>query len=149
MCWHLFTWGKHFPITLPEDGRRWQCRKGVSLPHGLGQADILLRGPGLLLVLENKVFANDQESQLSRYWKFVHIEAQDHHLLPIVVYLTPDGRAPTDQSTRASPGLMEALIRLSYHEDIYELVQSTAELSKATSVVEVLRQYATLTRRLT
>lgn len=138
------------PIRIPrlEDGSRWQCRNEVGLPRGLGRADILLRGPDLLLVIENKVHASDLEGQLSRYWEYAHTEAAHHHLVPLVVYLTPDGHPPTPQSMGEASGLASALVRLSYNEDIYELVQSTTGAISAVSVAEVLRQYAALVRRL-
>jgi hypothetical protein len=101
------------------------------------------------MVIENKIHSVDQASQLRRYWEFVRIEAQGHRLSPIVVYLTPDGRAPTAQSMGEGPDFMNAVIRLSYHDDIYEFIQSTAEITKAVSVAEILRQYAKLTKRLT
>lgn len=140
--------GKHFIIPPPKDGSRWRCRKEIRLPNGLGQADILLRGPGLLLVIENKIHAGDQENQLRQYWEFIRPEAEAYRLLPIVVYLTPNGRAPTAQSIGENPDLVEKLVRLSYQEDIYELIQSTSAELKAVSVAEVLRQYAALVRRL-
>jgi PD-(D/E)XK nuclease superfamily len=140
--------GKHFIIPPPQDGSRWRCRKEVRLPNGLGRADIPLRGPSLLLVIENKIYASDQENQLRQYWEFLSAEAERYHLLPVVVYLTPDGRAPTPQSIGESPALVEKIVSLSYQEDIYELIQSTSEALKAVSVAEVLLQYAALVRRL-
>lgn len=107
-----------------------------------------MRGPGLLLVIENKIYAGDQENQLRQYWEFIRPEAEAYRLLPIVVYLTPNGRAPTAQSIGENPDLVEKLVRLSYQEDIYELIQSTSAELKAVSVAEVLRQYAALVRRL-
>jgi hypothetical protein len=86
------------------DGSRWRCRKEVSLPRGLGQADIVLQGPGLVLLLENKVFARDYESQLPRYWEYLHTEAPAEQL-SVMVYLTPDGRVPTTHSFEKHPHL--------------------------------------------
>jgi hypothetical protein len=107
-----------------------------------------LRGPSLLLVIENKIYASDQENQLRQYWEFLSAEAERYHVLPVVVYLTPDGRAPTPQSIGESPALVEKIVSLSYQEDIYELIQSTSEALKAVSVAEALLQYAALVRRL-
>ena len=68
--------------------------------------------------------------------------------IKILVYLTPDGRAPTTQSFNEHPHLKNEVVLLSYRDDIYKLVQSTAETIEAVSVAEVLRQYATLVRTL-
>jgi PD-(D/E)XK nuclease superfamily len=44
--------GKTLLLPTLEDQTRWRCRKEVSIPDG--QVDILLRGPGLVLIIENK-----------------------------------------------------------------------------------------------
>jgi len=141
--------GKHFIIPRLQDDARWRCRREVWLRDGLGQADILLRGPGLILVIENKIGAADQDKQLCRYWEYARTEAEKNSLLPVVVYLTPDGRAPTPGSVGGALGLDEMLVRLSYQQDIYELIMRTVMTVRAISVAEVLRQYADLVRRLT
>ncbi len=139
--------GKQLPVPYPENSSRWQCRKEVRLPRDLGQVDVLLRGPELMLVLENKILAGDQENQLRRYWDYLLTEAEGRPSR-IVVYLTPDGRTPTAQSLGGNTDLAEALVRLSYRENIYELVRSAADMTKAISVAEILRQYAALVERL-
>ncbi len=139
-------------IRLPPLGDltyRWRCRREVPLRDDLGQADVLIRGPGLLLLIENKIFAADQEAQLQRYWIFAKAEAEAKSLLPLIIYLTLDGHPPTAQSIRESPGLDERLVLLSYHDDIYQFIQGNAEALHAVSVAEVLRQYAELVRNLT
>lgn len=95
------------------------------------------------MILENKVYAGDQHEQLQRYWAFLQDTAQKCRC-SVITYLTPDGRFPTAQSVGGNEGLMRSVIRLSYHEDIYELVSSAAESIEAISVAEVLRQYADL-----
>ncbi len=139
--------GIQLPVPSPKDGSRWRCRKEVLLPRDYGQADILLRGPDFMFVLENKIFAGDQGSQLRRYWDYLQTEAQDCPSR-IVVYLTPDGRVPTAQSLGGNQDLAKALVRLSYREDVYELIHSTVNSIEAISVAETLRQYAALVRRL-
>jgi hypothetical protein len=137
-------------LSLPqlEDPTLWRCRKEVPLSDGLGQVDVLLRGPGLLLIIENKVYAGDPVSQLERYWKFAQAEAEGKHVLPVIVYLTPEGRPPPLHSVGQLPGLSENLILLSYAQDIYQFIQRSVDSLAAVSVAEVLRQYAELVRGL-
>lgn len=134
-------------VPALRNGSCWRCRKEVRLPRGYGQADIMLQSPDLMLIIENKIFAGDQVSQLKRYWDYLQTEARSYQSR-IIVYLTPDGRKPTLQSLGENQDLAKALICLSYRENICDLVQSTIDSIDAISVAETLRQYATLVRRL-
>jgi hypothetical protein len=141
---------KNLHLPRPEDSAigQWRCEREFLLPRDLGKADVILYGPSLLLVIENKIFAGDQANQLQRYWDFAKPEAERKCLLPVIVYLTPEGHRPSEQSLGDSTELEEHLVLLSYHEDIYQFIQHNAEDLSAISVTEVLRQYADLVRRL-
>ena len=130
--------GKLLQLPLPEARTRykWRCRREVPLPDG--QADIVLRGPGLLLIIENKIYASDREDQLWRYWQYAKNEK---NVLPVIVYLTPDGRRPTTNSVRGDRELSQKLVLLSYHRDISRFIEETLTDLQAVSVAEVLRQY--------
>jgi hypothetical protein len=138
---------KTFQLPRPESAQVWRCRREVPLPEG--QADVVLHGPGLLLIIENKILAGDQEAQLRRYWNFATAEAEAKRLLPVIIYLTPDGHPPPAQSVSNSPGLAEKLVLLSYHDDIHQFILRSVEALHAVSVAEILRQYAALVRNLT
>jgi hypothetical protein len=139
--------GKERRVPSPQNPWDWRCRPEAPLPDGLGRVDILLRGPDLLIIIENKIFAGDQKNQLQDYWRFASQEARAYHLRPIVIYLTPDGRRPA-HSTREAPKLEDNLILMSYHEDIYQFIIRSLDALDATSVAEILRQYATLVKGL-
>ena len=98
----------------------------------------MLRGPGLLLIIENKIYASDREDQLWRYWQYAKNEK---NVLPVIVYLTPDGRRPTTNSVRSDRELSQKLVLLSYHRDISRFIEETLTDLQAVSVAEVLRQY--------
>jgi hypothetical protein len=139
--------GKNLRLPRPENA---SCR--TEFPLRNGRIDVLLRSRGLLLVIENKISASDQEEQLERYWRFAQDEAQAKHLLPVIIYLTPDGHPPTDQALGkkdSSSELNERLVLLSYCDDIYLFIQRSIDALAAVSVAEVLRQYAALVRDLT
>jgi PD-(D/E)XK nuclease superfamily protein len=138
--------GKSLPLPQLEDPTQWRCRREVPLSDSLGQVDVLLRGPGLLLIIENKVYADDPVNQLKRYWEFAQTEAEARRALPVIVYLTPDGRAPPPHSVGQSPRLTDNLILLSYAQDIHQFIQRSVNCLAAVSVAEVLRQYAELVR---
>ena len=126
----------------------WNCRKEVSLPEGLGQVDIILTGPKLLILIENKIFAGDQKEQLQRYWTFAEREVEGQNILPLIIYLTPYGHPPTDQSIGPSSELQHNLILLSYHEHIFQLIARCLPKIDAISVSEILQQYASLVKEL-
>ena len=137
-------------LTIPpvEDPALWSCRKEARLSYGLGQADVLIRGPGLILIIENKIHAGDQDCQIQRYWRFLAADVDKKKALPVVVYLTPDGRPPSSYSTQDSAALENNLVLLSYSEDIHHFVERSLETVAAVSVAEVLRQYGNLVRGL-
>jgi hypothetical protein len=141
--------GQKKSFRLPRLNNRqqykWSCRREVPLPDG--QADVVLRGPGLLIIIENKIYAGDQKDQLLRYWQYAKDEAKSD-VLPVLVYLTPDGRRPTPYSGAEDPELNEKLVTLSYHEDVCKLIQETTADLHAVSVLEVLRQYLAVVQRL-
>jgi hypothetical protein len=105
-------------------------------------------GPRLLLLIENKIFAADQQNQLSRYWTLAQTEAEAKSLTALIVYLSPDGNAPSEQSVRDSPGFSDKLVLLSYRDDIYRFIMGSLQQVRAISVAEILRQYAAVVRSL-
>ena len=55
-----------------------------------------------MIVIENKIFAGDQEHQVLRYVEFLRGMLRDRGGVKFpVLYLTPDGHSPSDDSTQA------------------------------------------------
>lgn len=61
-----------------------------------GRIDLLLKFNDLFIIIENKIFANDQENQLIKYHDY--LKNKEKFLL---LYLTPDGRAPDPKSNES------------------------------------------------
>lgn len=61
-----------------------------------GRIDLLLRFNDLFIIIENKIFANDQEKQLVKYHDYLN-----HKEKFLLLYLTPDGRAPDPKSIQS------------------------------------------------
>lgn len=59
-----------------------------------GRIDLLIKFNDFSIIIENKIFAKDQENQLIKYHNYV--ESKEKFLL---LYLTPDGRSPDLKST--------------------------------------------------
>jgi hypothetical protein len=145
------TQQKCLTIALPEDSSGWLCHKEVILESS-GRADIVVWGKNFLAVIENKIFAGDQEGQLARYWGYLQNVPNISDESKVVIYLTPDGRGPTERSVQNNCSLGQHLVLLSYRTDLSQLFHKIAlrfqENGSAISVSEVLLQYAILIRRL-
>ena len=89
------------------------------------------------IIIENKVWAGDQEEQLLRYHNYGEIVYSSFHL----IYLTIDGREPTEFSTKRSLST-EQYLCLSYEEDIILwLEQCRKECSQLPIIRETITQY--------
>lgn len=62
--------------------------------------DLLIKDSERALLIENKVYAGDQEKQLHRYYFAPELESLRRHL----IYLTLGGHEPSDQSRGKVPG---------------------------------------------
>lgn len=104
-----------------------------------GRIDLLLTDDeGRQVAIENKIFAGDQANQLHRYQKELP-RAQ-------IVYLTRDGRQPSDWSIRDK----DRIICLSYAVDIIAWQEECRRLAAAIPIVrETIAQYINLLKRLT
>lgn len=117
----LDTWGSHgqkcrfleiFLGCLPErfksfdaSGARTACERyiGQKTEDSGGRVDICIENSsGQMIVIENKIFAGDQEHQILRYVEFLRGMLRNRGGVKFpVLYLTPDGHSPSDDSTQA------------------------------------------------
>jgi hypothetical protein len=104
-----------------------------------GRIDIVLTDPRRRRIfIENKVYAGDQENQLTRY----------HNLDPlaVLIYLTLEGTEPEDVTENQIPALKLA----SYRKDIIEWLQECEAVTESPPVVtENITQYRRLLETLT
>ncbi|WP_170961763.1 PD-(D/E)XK nuclease family protein [Vibrio breoganii] len=103
------------------------------------------------IIIENKIYASDQEQQLLRYY----LIAKDEGYKDItVVYLTLLGNSPNQCSVEGNLGNLndfkQELLLLSYREDINLWIQSIIEKSaQLPALRESLIQYVEILRELT
>lgn len=116
-----------------------------------GRVDLMIRLPGCCLVIENKLYAADQEAQLWRYQQVLASEATPpvtSHLF----YLTLDGCEPSPISISApsssgdTPGLEEGSYQcISYETEIHSwltgLLEWTSDKQKTARIHHILTQY--------
>ena len=118
-----------------------------------GRIDILItdrsetgsgKAGGHAIIIENKIWAADQPNQLQRYDKYAcGTYSSDGYLL---LYLTLDGKEPTDQSK----GALTNYHCISYRSDIIDWLHKCAQLAFDKPLVrETINQYINLLQQLT
>jgi hypothetical protein len=113
-----------------------------SVENRQGYIDIVIENEQYAIVIENKIDAGDQGEQLYRY-----AESKKHKSL-LLIYLTPDGRGPSNNSK----GVLETekIVLLSYSTHILEwLTYCIRESATLPSIRETLVQYEKLLRKIT
>ena len=106
--------------------------------------DILIEKDHDCIVIENKIWADDQPEQLESYHEYAATKSGD----PILIYLTPYG----DEPGKCTLGglLKDKVICLSYYEDIIEWVDACIkEVVRIPQIRETLHQYKMLLKKLT
>lgn len=90
--------------SFDPSGVRTACERdiGQKTEDSGGRVDICIENSRQMIVIENKIFAGDQEHQILRYVESLRgmLRNRDGVKFP-VLYLTPDGHSPSDDSTQA------------------------------------------------
>jgi len=60
-----------------------------------GRMDIVVEIPGFVIVIENKIYARDQDEQVPRYVSYCEDRCRRERIEYMVLYLTPEGRSAT------------------------------------------------------
>ena len=116
-----------------------------------GRIDIIIQSEkrGKAIIIENKIYAYDQEKQLYRYKNY----AQTHYKSYILLYLTLDGHVPSNDSTSGDMFSMEEgkdFYCIDYKSFIRDWLISCKEKAASSPVVrETITQYYNLILKLT
>ncbi|WP_026711517.1 PD-(D/E)XK nuclease family protein [Flavobacterium filum] len=107
-----------------------------------GRVDILLNDGKNFIVIENKIYALDQEKQLVRY--------RNHYENGVLLYLTLKGEKPSYKSSRSELIDGEDFICISYEIEIKNWIEKCIKAMATKPVVrETLHQYLYLIKTLT
>lgn len=110
-----------------------------------GRIDILVVVGERAIIIENKIYAGDQDAQLLRYHNYGE-KYKEHELL----YFTLDGHSPAKYSTRGKLKKDDDFKCISYQEHIYTWISRCVELSHSKPYVrETLNQYLNTIKILT
>jgi PD-(D/E)XK nuclease superfamily len=121
------------PPAEPLDASEWSVRPEVFI--GNGSIDLLIECPKqkYVLVIENKIDAAEQDTQLSRYYQWLEERRADYATRQLV-FLTPTGR---DSDSKKAV----RYVRMSYHKDILEFLKRTIPNIQPPHVKELVGQY--------
>ena len=113
-----------------------------------GRIDIIIRDNlGQTIIIENKIYAEDQYRQMSRYNKYAKDELKLTEKHVKLLYLTLDGDAPTEISLGKEKFVFSCI---SYREDILNWLDKCLALSALYPIVrETIRQYILILKQLT
>ena len=136
------------------DSEPFQVRKEASTDQG--QIDILLENKEACIVIENKIYAEDQISQLNRYYQYVKTRFSDDNQIKLI-YLTLYGSSPDETSLKAVNGQgrdlrEDEVIRISYEKHIIDWLEECMklqEVQRVSPIREIVFQYRDLLKQLT
>lgn len=136
---------KHEITFQPEFAKIPEVEKwlGYTTETEGGYIDILLTDrTNKHIIIENKIYAGDQKNQLVRYHEYDR-EAT-------IVYLTLDGRQPSEYSTQNKKEVLDKLICISYKDDILKWLEISKRYTIDHSLLrETLTQYINIIKYLT
>lgn len=132
--------------TLPDSDTEYYT--GPIAGDTGGRIDILVKSSRYGLIIENKIYAGDQDKQLTRYDNYgKETFGADKYLL---AYLTLYGYDASKESTATKSAEEVGYLRLSYAEDILRWLEQCVRLADNKPLVrESLNQYIRTIKQLT
>ena len=121
---------------------------GPVTDHSGGIIDILVKDDnGSLIIIENKIYAGDQENQLLRYYNYAKENSNDFRL----IYLTLDGHEPSKESLGKKDDTVYRIYRTaSYRDHILRWLEACVKETYDKPLIrETLKQYITVIKQLT
>lgn len=134
-------------LGLPEnyivDGKvSVELSIGITTDTEGGRIDIIMEDGNHAIIIENKIYAQDQPAQLLRYTNFARDNYPHGYRL---LYLTLDGKEARDDSAQGCPYQC-----ISYKNEISKWLEECARISFDRPLVrETIRQYINLIKQLT
>lgn len=108
-----------------------------------GKIDIIIEDGNHAIIIENKIFAGDQENQMIRYSNYGKMKFPNGYRL---LYLTLDGHEPDN----CSIGNIKDYKTISYKSEVIEWLEKCFDIAKGKPLVQtVIRQYLELVKQLT
>jgi len=114
-----------------------------------GRIDIFIhskeRDNEFVIIIENKIDAEDQYRQLERYWRYARETLQLNEKQIVLIYLNKRVKRPSDDSMNINlRNRLEQegiIFYLSYLRDIQNLLTNTNQLVKSNNIKQIIIQY--------
>ena len=138
---------KALEYSGPDEYENFQVTKEASTEQG--RIDILLEKNDACIVIENKIYADDQDAQMERYDQYAKDKGISEEQIKLV-YLTLDGSPPSKGSLGKLPE--KSVKCLSYNRDIINWLEECMklqEVQRISSIREIVFQYRDLLKHLT
>lgn len=137
--WNFDTKSAKVHRELSIGGKNVDCSEG-------GRIDIAVESNGKAIIIENKIYAGDQEKQLVRYYNYGATNCPNGFRL---FYLTLDG-SDASEGSKGELTLNEDYYAIAYNHEISDWLQRCIEFSARRPLVrETLIQYQNLINQLT
>lgn len=137
--WNFDTKSTKVLKELSIGGKNEDCSEG-------GRIDIAVESNGKAIIIENKIYAGDQEKQLVRYYNYGATNCPNGFRL---LYLTLDG-SDASEGSKGELTLNEDYYAIAYNHEISDWLQRCIESSARRPLVrETLIQYQNLINQLT
>ena len=137
--WHFDTQSARVHKELSIGGKNEDCSEG-------GRIDIVVESNGKAIIIENKIYAGDQERQLVRYYNY---GTKNYSNGIRLLYLTLNGDDASEYSHEKLV-VNEDYYAIAYNHEISDWLQRCIEFSARQPLVrETLIQYQNLINQLT
>jgi len=137
--WHFDTQSAKVHKELSIGGKNEDCSEG-------GRIDIVVESNGKAIIIENKIYAGDQEKQLVRYYNY---GTKNYSNGIRLLYLTLNGDDASEYSHEKLV-INEDYYAIAYNHEISDWLQRCIEFSARQPLVrETLIQYQNLINQLT
>lgn len=137
--WHFDTQSARVHKELSIGGKNEDCSEG-------GRIDIVVESNGKAIIIENKIYAGDQEKQLVRYYNY---GTKNYSNGIRLLYLTLNGDDASEYSHEKLV-INEDYYAIAYNHEISDWLQRCIEFSARQPLVrETLIQYQNLINQLT
>lgn len=147
--------GKHdkkntfLKLFLKELGvSRYEENEKIIVEKEKNNIDILIRSNNIVYIIENKIWADDQDRQLERYYNSV----KNDYKFIYLIYLTPYGKEPSDYSLGIlkKEEFKDIVITASYLYNILNWIDESIKESALNPILrETLTQYKNLIKEIT
>jgi len=113
-----------------------------------GRVDIRIKNKKYYLLIENKIYADDQKEQILRYRNYLGKDEREgtHNRKGILLYLTLNGKKASSYSTREEVeyNKLNGYYTISYRKDIKKWLESCLEEDLPLRVKSIIEQYLDL-----